>query len=159
MKTLRQLKGNTPADIVANAQKTSVYAIKMAHKKDKHLDTLVIYAKGMHAATDKIEYDLEIELYPSEVHQDVFKRPGLDSPCVVRCTCPYFHYYVRHALMKVGSTVIRNDKFEKGALEPPLITNPRQIPYLCKHLYRASDKVIQATEVYLRRVKEVKFVK
>lgn len=159
MKTLRQLKGNTPADIVANSQKTSVYAIKMSHKKDKGLDTLVIYAKGFHAATDKLEYDLEIELYPTEVHQNVFKKPGLDSPCVVKCTCPYFHCYVRHALMKVGSTVIGNGKFEKGALEPPLITNPRMVPYLCKHLYRAADKVVQATDVYLKRVKDAKFTK
>lgn len=75
-----------------------------------------------------------IRLYPQE-------GPGVRSPASqrawVRCSCEYFMFNCEYALTKNGSASI---KYSNG--QPARMTNPSNIPYLCKHLYKAAANVL-----------------
>jgi len=48
----------------------------------------------------------------------------------LRCNCEYFKFKCEYVLDRRGSTT------RKYAIrKPPTVTNPRGIPYICKHLY------------------------
>jgi hypothetical protein len=73
---------------------------------------------------------------------DLENGKKLSSGVVVH-NCPYFMFNNEYALNKVGSSSI---KYCNG--EPPKKTNPKNIPYLCKHLYSIAPKVVaKALEV------------
>lgn len=56
----------------------------------------------------------------------------------VSCDCDRFQFKWEYALTKKGASSIR---FSNG--EPPLTTNPRQIPAGCKHIYRVLAHLAQ----------------
>jgi hypothetical protein len=60
------------------------------------------------------------------------------SRCWVWCNCPYFKYHCEVALAHRGSSSIINSN---GA--PPVFTNPRQIPLICKHGYMTIIRVLK----------------
>lgn len=47
----------------------------------------------------------------------------------VSCSCPWFLFFCEYALAKRGSSDILNSNGK-----PPNITNPKQFPYVCKHI-------------------------
>lgn len=56
-------------------------------------------------------------------------KTPLNHPTWVRCSCPYFLYYVEVALTRHDSSDIY---YSNGRY--PMIRNPKLRPYLCKHL-------------------------
>jgi len=159
MKTLAQLKRNTEQwskiphtkidkktgkkvvyndDIVGRAMETNAAVIKVSSSRQRGVDTMVFVVR-CRAHTESVYYDVVIELLPGEVHKDVFKMPSEQSPCWVKCSCPFFLFKCEYALARVGSSEIDYSNGKK-----PIITNPKQFPILCKHLYRATDAVLKA---------------
>lgn len=56
----------------------------------------------------------------------------------VSCDCDFFLYYCEVALFRIGSASII---YSNG--KAPNVTNPRMIPFCCKHLYVVMKKLIQ----------------
>lgn len=137
MKTLQQLINNTPSDVVARARLTTAVVLNVEMVKKRELNALVFLVRCK-AHTETVYYDTIIELYPLEVHKDVFERPSFNTPAWVQCSCPYYTFHAEYALAKAGSSEI---KYSNG--KPPLIKNPRMIPYLCKHLLKAAPEVVR----------------
>lgn len=158
MKTLKQLINNTPQPVIARSKRTSAVVIKVAMNKQKGVDT-VVFTVRCRGHTEEEFYDVIIELYPTEIHQDVFQKPSFDNPCWVTCGCPYWHYFCQYAVSKTGSTnfVQFQSSSHADSMKPPLIRNRPQVPYLCKHLYRAAPEVVKQAVDAARRQKDYKF--
>ena len=62
---------------------------------------------------------------------------------MVNCSCPDFKYRQEVALNKVGNAMIRDSN---GAM--PVITNPKMIPYLCKHSLACFKRVKELVRKY-----------
>lgn len=78
--------------------------------------------------------------------------PKADTPVWVWCSCPFFTYTLEVVLAKFNSSTIR---LSNGML--PQVRNPKMVPYLCKHLVRASvDAVKQQKDLAKKRVEELK---
>jgi hypothetical protein len=58
-----------------------------------------------------------------------FGVPSVTTPIWAWCDCPYFTYYLEVALTKYGCSSIRSSNGK-----PPVVRNPQNLPYLCKHL-------------------------
>ncbi len=138
MKTLEQLMKNTPTDVVERSRQTNAEVIKPPQIVNKRGVKTVVFVVRCKAVTEKYFYDVIIELYPTEISKGVFLRPSLKSPAWVQCSCPFYLFNCEWTLAKAGSSEI---KYSNG--QPPRTTNPDQIPYLCKHLYKASPAVVK----------------
>lgn len=66
-------------------------------------------------------------------------KPGLATPVWVRCTCPWFLYNCEYALARYGSATIH---YSNG--NPANQTNPKNIPYVCKHIYALRSTISKA---------------
>lgn len=66
-------------------------------------------------------------------------RPSLNTPVWVSCSCNYFRFVCEWALSRYGSSDII---YSNG--RPALITNPRGVGTLCKHVYAAIPYAISA---------------
>lgn len=64
--------------------------------------------------------------------------PANDSPIWLSCSCPYHLFYVEYALAQTGNTDIL---YSNG--NPPVIKNPDEIPYVCKHSYLALQTAVE----------------
>lgn len=58
-----------------------------------------------------------------------FGTPAVTTPVWAWCDCPYFKYYLEVALTKYGCSSIKSSNGK-----PPVVRNPQNLPYLCKHL-------------------------
>ena len=58
-----------------------------------------------------------------------FGVPSVTTPVWAWCDCPYFMYYLEVALTKYGCSSIKSSNGK-----PPVVRNPQNLPYLCKHL-------------------------
>jgi hypothetical protein len=145
MLSLIKLIRNTPGDVIERSSKTSVSKVRVKSSKSRGLNTLVFVATCQ-AITEKIFYDVTIELFPTEVHKDVYENPSEKNPAFVQCDCPFFLFHCEYALAKSGNAEI---KFSNG--KRPAVTNPKNVPYLCKHLYRAAPLVIKAAQDLAKR--------
>lgn len=104
-------------------------------------------AKGR-AATEKVYYDVLLELYPKKVKSkeigDEYSKVGDHTECFMHCQCPYFLYNCKWVLWKNGSSDIKIEpKCDNAA---PHITNPQMIPYPCKHLFSLMPKALKALQ-------------
>lgn len=142
----------TYGNIAKNADEVNIFDLKVKSNVKKGVETLVFAAKA-HALTDgkHVFWDVSIELYPTQDHYNVYKLPDLETDCWVQCSCPYFLYFCEYANTKAGSSEI---EYSNGA--KPRVRNPRAIPYVCKHLYKASDKVVKAMQAWAK-TKEKRF--
>lgn len=152
MKTLQQLMNNTPQDVIDRSKKTSATVLKVTKTMKKDMQALQFLVR-CRAITEKIFYDVIIELYPTEVHMNVFKRPDYDNPSWVKCSCPFFLFNCEYALASVGSSEI---DYSNG--KPPHITNPKKVPFLCKHLYRASPEAVNKMKAIALPKGNLKFI-
>jgi hypothetical protein len=75
-------------------------------------------------------------------------KSAVHHPTWVRCSCPYFLYYVEVALTRHGSSSVY---YSNGRY--PMIRNPKLRPYLCKHLIAATNP---AVHVLLREMADLK---
>lgn len=140
MRTLYQLMKNTPPEVVARSKQTSATVMKASRLRKRDLDAIVFTVR-CRAITEKVFYDVVVELYPNEVHRNVWEKPSVGLSAWVKCSCPYFLYHCEYALAKFGSSEI---DYSNG--KPPHIMNPNQTPYLCKHLYRAAPEAVKAAQ-------------
>jgi len=140
MKTLQQLLDNTPDDVKERSMQVSATVISATKSKKKSIDTIVFVVR-CRAITETVFYDVEIELYPTTVKLNVWEKPDFDHPAWVQCSCPFFLFNCEYALAKHGSSEI---KYSNG--KPPHITNPKQIPMVCKHLVQAAFKAIESMQ-------------
>lgn len=77
--------------------------------------------------------------------------PKPTSPTWVWCSCPHFAYNVEWVLAQYGSSTVSPGLENRGVTitnEPPRIRNPKQIPYLCKHLIMAAGEALKQTRDY-----------
>lgn len=144
--------GNTPSNIVANARLTNAQVLNVERARKKEVDT-VVFTVRVKAHTEKVYYDVVIEFYPTEMNRDVFKKPSIDNPVWVKCSCPYFLFNCEYALAKHGSSEI---DYSNG--KPPVVTNPRMIPMLCKHLFKGADEAVKRANQLARKDDTYKFV-
>lgn len=54
-----------------------------------------------------------------------------DTDAIVSCACPFFLYNLEVALVRNDAGVML---YSNG--DPPVVRNPMEQPYLCKHLFR-----------------------
>lgn len=148
MISLQKLINNTPSEVRGRARDVTavVSGVSLGEKVSGKVKiaTIVFTGKGK-AATDADWWEFSIELYPTEIHQNIFEKVSASNAAWVKCSCPYFHYKIKHVLWKKDSTSITT-KFDRGAMAPPTITNPGGIAYLCKHLYAAQAAVIRRAQ-------------
>jgi hypothetical protein len=77
--------------------------------------------------------------------------PELTTPVWVWCSCEYFAYYIEWVLAKYNSSTISSGYANRGVRilnQPPRVRNPKQIPYMCKHLLRCTELALKETKDY-----------
>jgi hypothetical protein len=155
MLSLRKLMNNTPSDVIERSKQVTAAITSVKKVKRRDLETLQMIV-SCKAITEKYRYDVIIELFPTEIHKDVFETPSAEHPSWVKCSCPYFKFYVEYALAMAGSSEI---DYSNG--KPPHIKNPGKppIPYLCKHLDKASPMAIAQMFQLAKQARDVKFQK
>jgi hypothetical protein len=153
MISLYKLVNTTPKEVRDRARDVTavINAVTMGKKMSGKVEiaTIVFTGKGR-AKTDEQWYELSIELYPTEIHQNIFSKVSANNMAWVKCSCPYFHFYLKHALYTVDSTSITS-KFDKGALAPATQKNPSKLKYLCKHLFQAQSEVLKRAQALATR--------
>jgi hypothetical protein len=92
-----------------------------------------------------------------------FGAPALTTPVWVWCSCPYFKYYLEVALSYRNGTDLKKDG---GPLRrtpvrnaPPVVRNPNQALYLCKHLIVAAEIGLKQTRDMASKKYEDKYGK
>jgi hypothetical protein len=79
---------------------------------------------------------------PRKYNHHVVAKDGLplrmSKACHYSCQCPRFLYFFEYALASRGAADIL---YCNG--EPPVITNPRLIPSLCKHLTKVCEEIVR----------------
>lgn len=74
--------------------------------------------------------------------------PEPNTRCWVWCDCGYFGYYLEWTLAQYGSSSLETGYQSQGPRiknQPPRIRNPKQKPYLCKHLLLAAEQGLRQT--------------
>jgi len=162
MISLQKLLNSTPVDVKARSRDVTavVSAVRLGSKTSGKVKiaTIVFTGKGK-AATESDWWEFSIELYPNEVHENIFQKVGPLNAAWVKCSCPYFHFYLKHVLWKKDSTSIQT-KFDQGAMAPATIKNPGNVAYLCKHLFAAQAAVVKRAQELAKketRKGEIKF--
>jgi hypothetical protein len=128
---------------------------KPEKKFSKVIENIVFTAKAS-ALTDgkTVSWDVVVELFPVEEHFNVYNLPDLNTPCWVKCSCPYFLYFCEYAVAKVGSTEI---DYSNG--KRPVVRNKNAVAIVCKHLVAASSHVVPAMQKWARtKEKKISFV-
>jgi len=125
--TLKRLIKETPARVRRRAAETQTILVD-SHlaftRRGQMYATATFRSKGWFSPKTGT-WTCQIRLFGSSV--DPYRNEAW-----VRCTCPYFKFHSEVAISKRGSTTV---KFSNGA--DPIITNPREQPRLCKHLFSA----------------------
>jgi|SRR6185295_1543885 len=153
MLTLQKLINATPPDVRERSRYVAaiIAGVTMGQKVagEVKINTVVFTGKGRAAAEDNW-WDFAIELYPTEIHSNIFSKIGTSNLAWVKCSCPFFHYNCKYAVARTHSTSITTP-FDRGALAPPHIKNPGMLPFLCKHLFKAQADVVKRAQELARR--------
>lgn len=86
-------------------------------------------------------YKVRLMFMPSKRNEQPTKDKN--SPLWVTCDCAFFLYNCEVALARAGSSSVIHSNGKR-----PVVTNPKLIPYVCKHVYRA---MFTATSTYRTR--------
>lgn len=128
-RTAKQILDVTPPAVKERSLKMRAVRMgKAIETPNKKLGLTLCEYYTVKGLTDNYKVSL-IYLPPSKTKPAVKAKV---SPIWVSCNCPYFLYNCEAALTKYGSSSI---KYSNGA--KPSTTNPRMIPFGCKHVYRA----------------------
>lgn len=122
----------TPANIRANS-KAAVIQVRKRGQPKKYArlgDTFEIVYK---VKCTKEWRNVTLRFLPKGKE---IPSPSLSQPVWVRCTCPWFLYNCEYALSKQGSSWVH---FSNG--DPANQTNPRNIPFVCKHIYALQSTI------------------
>jgi len=146
MVTYNHILSDTPGDVRKRSRKTtvSITGAQIVKRDDKK--GVKFQATGR-AHTEKVYYNVEIELYPDQIANKPTDKPGVmrvehpndNMECFVHCTCPFFTFHCEWVLWKNGSSDRRqaDDK-------PPYITNPDMKVGVCKHLFKGMPLALKA---------------
>jgi hypothetical protein len=78
-----------------------------------------------------------------------FGPAALPTPVWVWCSCEYFKYYLEVALKNRDGTSVKKDGGPLGRRPvrdaPPVVRNPNQMLYLCKHLVVTAEIGLKQT--------------
>lgn len=124
----QQLLQKTPRGTVLRSQACTVRRLgKVTTVTDKKRGVM---SHAIYSVRGTDTYRVTIDLYPKAKG----KMPEIvpSAPAWVSCTCAFFLYRCEFALARVGSSSIVHSNGQ-----PARHTNPRNIPYVCKHVYRA----------------------
>lgn len=127
--TLNQMYRVTPANIRANSMSAQVQVRSRGkHKKYARLGDVyeIIYKVK---CVDEWR-NVTLRFQRKKKTDKNLPTPSLSTPVWVRCTCPWFLYHCEYALTQHGSSWVH---YSNGA--PANQTNPRNIPFVCKHVY------------------------
>ena len=133
MLPLSKMIGFTPAKIRKNANSVvgKVTKVSMVEDKKKKLTYKQVLAEAYDTNGKR---RLEYRLYTKPK-----RAAALADDAWVSCSCPYFLFFCEVALAKHKATDI---KYSNGAA--PKVTNPRRIPWLCKHLVAFSVDAVNS---------------
>lgn len=132
MLTIQQIFNKTDALRVFNSQYVKFQRVKKGRNK---LGQGYI---AVQAYSTKVKRpDGTIVVLP-ELHAYVAMITFIDQKlhCKVSCSCPDFLYREEYVLTRNGAADI---EYSNG--DPARITNPRNIPYCCKHLIAIHNKI------------------
>jgi len=143
-----QLMAETDAGVRKRSRKTTVSITKAEIVKRGDKKGVKFQATGR-AHTEKVYYNVEIELYPEQIANKPTDKPGVmrvEHPhehmeCFVHCTCPYFTFHNEWVLWKNGSSDLRQSENK-----PPYITNPDMATGVCKHLFKGLPLALRAVQ-------------
>ena len=127
MITLRRLIKETPARVRRRAAETQTILVDsyMAFTRQGRPYSLATFRSKGWFSPKAGTWICQIRLFGNS--SDVYTHQAW-----VRCNCPYFKFHSEVAISKRGSTTV---KFSNGA--DPIVTNPKNQPRLCKHLFNA----------------------
>jgi len=138
MVNINQMLKYTPAKIKKETSKTvkSVKLIKAVFDSDEYgfhqrANFKVKATSKPRQVTIKIYGDQAFSKGKRKTKTSIFERPAW-----VHCSCEWFTFFCEVALANRRSSDIINSNGK-----PPVETNPRQWPYVCKHIIAAIDKL------------------
>lgn len=137
MKRISELIQNTPLDVRRRANRCIArLAVKPMDRGSK---AVASYVSSCPVTGSALDHTCTIHWYSVGAH-------STDAQVWLTCSCAYFLYYLEVALARYGNTSIINSD---GSA--PVEKNPRQVPYLCKHLFAASQITFTAEDLQTRK--------
>ena len=139
MLTVKQMLKITPKNIHTNAEYVRIQRVIRGWNKKTTNPALrfqTVYSTHDHTGKKKN--------YAPEIHQSYVEGlMGTDTPIGLKyvrvsCTCPYFKFYCEAALHKYAAADIIYSNGER-----PIITNPRMLPMVCKHLVKVLERIVK----------------
>lgn len=132
MYNLRQSINATPQNIRNNALNVQIQQQRFTPDLEDR--------PGVHDEWEFVAVDPTTSGIPRQVLVRLYRSIAgggiVDRPIWVHCSCPFFTFTCETALTLMGSSSIINSTGDK-----PKIRNPRQRPYLCKHLIRVVGSI------------------
>ena len=144
MLTLRELVDNTPSSIRKRSKHLRMYWRVKGEQRNGYR----LYK--MHCKPPRTDKSHKVFTQWIRVYHTRGKslRAIQKSKVWVRCSCQFFLYTLEVVLSKSGTTTI---KYSNG--DDPETRNPQNVPYLCKHLYKAMANMLDREQ----RIRQVAF--
>lgn len=138
---LKTLIGNTPRNIRRNAKGVSI--VKNKKGLTNRGNPQIVFT------TLSIEPGPTTNKVPQK-HDSVVRMLHPKEPRLwCHCSCEYFLFHLEYALWKHKASAIVH-----GNGNPAVVTNPNNIPYLCKHLYKVLRR--ETTVKQLKKLYDLK---
>jgi len=136
MMTIKQILARTPASIKVNAADVIIKEAKVKRPKNGNpVFTCIAYSK--YTAAGKYKGG-RYETHKVKVTGLMGAGSAISQKYVkVECDCGYFWSHCEVALHKQGAADIIHSNGAK-----PVVTNPRMIPHVCKHLHAVLEKIL-----------------
>ena len=131
--TVKQILRFTFPDIKERARRCRARRMAAKTLDDNKLGELLFERYRVQGTTDR--YVVDLKYLPMTKNQPAVKDE--DAPLWVSCDCGFFLYRCEVALARRGSSSI---VYSNG--KRPVHTNPRMVPYVCKHAIRAINTSI-----------------
>ncbi len=151
MLTLKRLMDNTPRPVQDRAKLTNAQVIhsEIVGRSSKYGVHVVVRCDSN---TEETHYDTVVEFFPPPITQKEYEKPTLNTPTFVKCSCPFFLFHCEYALTRSGNSEI---DYSNG--KRPVIKNPNQTPYLCKHLFKAAPAALRMSQSVALKNDKVSF--
>lgn len=149
--TIKQIGRLTERDVIRRAAETHVQPFLVEVDTDNIGVYKVVHANTLH---NTVTHTTTILFYthPGNLPDDPKKLKELlkvpkgselwNVPVWVTCNCEYFKFHCEVALHKFGVTDII---FSDGSY--PDFTNPRMVPYGCKHIYALAPVAVSGQKI------------
>ena len=123
--TAKQILGNTPSDVKDRAKEVRIN--KSSTGLSRKGNAQIIFDTESHSPTTKRR--------PPK-HRTIIRLLNRQYRKLwVSCTCEYWMFYCEYAMAKFGASDIIHSNGQ-----PPVVTNPGNWPYGCKHVTRVLNR-------------------